>query len=77
MSGLAKAPVCEEAARLPAAEPPDLIAAIRQPLRIKEEACFNNFAGFAILSTYNNFTRELFSGSKDSSKYSNTSSTPN
>ena len=76
-SELAKAPVCDEAARLPAAEPPDLIAAIRQPFRISEEACFNNFSGLSILSTYINLIRELVSGSKDSSQYSRTSSTPN
>ena len=76
-SELANAPVWEEAARLPAAEPPDLMAAIRHPLRIKEEACFNNLSGLSIPSTYINLIRELVSGSKDSSQYSNTSSTPN
>ena len=51
ISGLAKAPVWEEAARLPAAEPPDFTAAMRHPLRMSEEACFNSFSGFSMLST--------------------------
>ena len=42
-SDVAKAPVCEDAARLPADEEPDLIAAILQPLRMREEACLSNF----------------------------------
>ncbi len=75
-SELARAPVCDDAARLPAAEPPDLMAAIRHPLRISEEACFNNFSGLSMLSTYINLMRELVSGLNDSSQYSSTSSTP-
>ena len=42
-SDVANAPVCEDAARLPAEDEPDLIAAILQPLRIREEACLSNF----------------------------------
>src|SRR5574344_2070187 len=49
-SEVAKAPVCDEAARLPALEPPDLMAAIRQPFRMSEAACFKSFFGALIFS---------------------------
>ena len=62
-SGLANAPVCEDAAREPASELPDLIAAILHPLRIKEEACFNNISGLSMFSIYNNLTELEVAGS--------------
>jgi len=49
-SELANAPVCEEAARLPASELPALIAAILHPLRIKEAACLSNICGLSMFS---------------------------
>ena len=47
---VARAPVCDEAARLPAAEPPDLMAAMRQPFMMSERECFNSFCGLLIFS---------------------------
>ena len=38
---LARAPVCELAALLPASEPPLLMAAILHPLRISDDACLS------------------------------------
>ena len=49
-SELARAPVWDEAAREPASEEPALTAAILQPFRIKEEACFSNKSGLSMFS---------------------------
>ena len=50
-SGLARAPVWDEAARLPSSEEPALMAAIRAPFLYKEAACLYSLSGFCILST--------------------------
>ena len=47
---VATAPVCDEAALLPADEYPDFMAAILHPLLIKDDACFKNFRGLVKLS---------------------------
>ena len=75
-SELVKAPVCDEAARLPASELPAFIAAIRQPFFIRDCVCLRNLSGFAIFSIYSNFILGSLLGSKFLSIYSKTSSTP-
>ena len=69
------APVCEVAARLPSAVLPAFMAAILAPLLMREEACFNSFWGFEMVSKYNNFIEESIAGSKCKSMCSKISST--
>ena len=64
---LAMAPVCDEAARLPLSLLPALMAAMRHPLRMSDEACSKRRSGSAMLSMYKSLMRESRVGSKCSS----------
>ena len=73
-SGDARAPVCDDAARLPSALRPDLMATMRAPLLYSERACFSSFCGSLMLSRYSIFTGELWPWTYVSSRYSRMSS---